>query len=272
MADWLRARRRLDRMGAMCLLVVMAPVFGIISLVAKRGHGSPVLLTVPRAGRGGHVFEMLKFRSMQTGSANHLAGGSPITGAADDRVTPTGAWLRRFHLDELPQLVNVIRGEMTLFGPRPEAVEFVDPSDVHWRAILSFPPGMAGPSQVLFGLWESQVLAVEGVNAYRTRVLPLKVIVDEAYVVGADFISDLSWLMLTALEWSGIMRVAVGERLLIVIDAVGESAELELCGALSELAIRPLGIFGGSRRFARTSRGSRDSVGTVDTGTSARRF
>ena len=111
------------------------------------------------------------------------AGGAALTAANDARITRVGHRLRHYHLDELPQLMNVVRGEMLLLGPRPESPQFVTVEDPDWRAVLSAPPGIAGPTQMIVGDWEREHIAddPEG-DAYPTIVLPAKLAIDRWYV------------------------------------------------------------------------------------------
>ncbi len=192
MSPWLRRRLILDRLVAAVLLVPVAPVVAILALLVRRGDGGPALVRVPRVGRSGNLLGMWKLRSMRASAPGGLAGGADLTARDDDRVTPIGARLRRWRLDELPQLVNVVRGEMALIGPRPEAPGYVDLADDRWRTILSTPPGIAGATQILVNRWEAEVLrSTTGDAAYRHEILPVKVALDEWYVRCATPALDL---------------------------------------------------------------------------------
>jgi lipopolysaccharide/colanic/teichoic acid biosynthesis glycosyltransferase len=182
MSAWLRLRVRLDRAVAAVLLVPAAPVLAAIALLVRR-DGGPPFITVRRRGRGGADLGMWKVRTMRASGPGGLAGGAALTAGDDDRITPVGRRIRRFRLDELPQLLNVVRGDMALLGPRPEAPEYVDLDDARWQAILEAPPGIAGVTQVLVNHWEAEILRRDTGDApYVDVVLPVKVAVDAWYV------------------------------------------------------------------------------------------
>ena len=151
---WLK--RALDVTAAACLLVLSAPILGVIALLIRAGSPGPVVLRQERVGRDLMPFQMLKFRSMVSGadrmrdSIQHLneANGPLFKIRQDPRTTGVGKLLRRFSLDELPQLVNVIRGEMSLVGPRPPFQSEVDEDHLRQRLRLRFTPGMTGLWQV----------------------------------------------------------------------------------------------------------------------------
>jgi len=206
-SPWLRRRLGADRVLAVLAGVVVAPVVAVLAALIRRADGGPGLITVPRVGRGGEVFAMWKLRSMRVSQVDGSTDGLRLTRAGDDRITPIGRVVRGLHLDELPQLWNVARGEMSLLGPRPETPEFVDLDDPAWQAVLVVPPGIAGPTQLVVGDWEGAVIAedTEGV-AYRDRVLPVKLAVDRWYVQEASPGLDLEVL------WTLVRDVLPGPR------------------------------------------------------------
>src|SRR5205807_1072853 len=129
MSRWLRWRQGLDRVvAAVAGLILVAPLAALAAVVRRTDPG-PGLVGLPRVGRNGATFRIWKLRSMRTGATTAAAGGLPITQPGDPRVTPFGAKLRERRLDELPQLLNVVRGDMALIGPRPETPEYVDLDD-----------------------------------------------------------------------------------------------------------------------------------------------
>ena len=187
MSRYLRVRMVLDRLVAAVGLVVLSPVIGVLGWLVHRHDGGPAFITVERVGRHGRPMRMWKLRSMRAESADGRATGVSLTSAGDDRITPIGAKLRAGHLDELPQLINVVRGEMTLLGPRPEAPEYVDATDDDWRAVLAAPPGIAGPTQLAVGDWERDIItAAPDGSAYERDVVPVKVAIDRWYVEQAS--------------------------------------------------------------------------------------
>jgi lipopolysaccharide/colanic/teichoic acid biosynthesis glycosyltransferase len=200
---WLRVRAVVDRIIAAVASLLAAPVIGILALLVRR-DGGPGLITVPRVGRDGTIFGMWKIRSMRSEGAGGHATGSGLTSEEDDRITPMGRRIRSLHLDELPQLFNVAKGEMTLLGPRPEAPRYVDLDDERWRRVLQVAPGIAGPTQLIVGDWERDVISGPGGEAgYRDEVVPVKLAIDEWYVTSASPRLDL--LVITTL-----MRHTVG--------------------------------------------------------------
>src|SRR5438874_1203967 len=133
---------------AAVLLVVFSPVLLAVALAVRLSSPGPVLHRATRVGRQGRLFTVYKFRTMVAGGARL---GASITSAEDPRVTPVGRMLRRCKVDELPQLWNVVRGEMRLVGPRPEDPRFVALYRPEQKMrVLSVPPGITGPSQLLF--------------------------------------------------------------------------------------------------------------------------
>jgi lipopolysaccharide/colanic/teichoic acid biosynthesis glycosyltransferase len=181
---WLGIRAAwLDRVAAAVLGIVLLPVMVVLGWAIRREDGGPALVRVERMGQGFRTFGMWKLRSMRADHPDGRAAGAPLTAANDDRVTRIGARLRHYHLDELPQLWNVVRGDMLLLGPRPEAPDFVTVTCEHWRAVLTTPPGIAGPTQMIVGDWERRHIAddPEG-DAYPDVVLPAKLAIDRWYV------------------------------------------------------------------------------------------
>ena len=152
-----RLKRVVDVIGAVTALVLAAPVLAVSALAIRLDSRGPVFFRQPRVGHGGTPFEMLKFRSMYTGSdqvradlAVHSAAGDGLFKVPDDpRVTRVGRVLRRFSIDELPQIVNVLRGDMSLVGPRPLILSEDRNIDGRHRRRLQLTPGMTGPWQVL---------------------------------------------------------------------------------------------------------------------------
>lgn len=192
---WLQRRRAIDRLIAGVAALVVAPVVAVLAWLVRRDDGGPPLIQVPRVGRDGRVFGMWKLRSMHPQSSDGLASGARLTSSTDDRITGVGRWLRALHLDELPQLINVVRGEMLLLGPRPETPEYVELDDERWHEVLVVPPGIAGPTQLVVGDWEVGVIDQdEDGTDYRDVVLPVKLALDASYVRDADPLGDL-WLL-----------------------------------------------------------------------------
>jgi lipopolysaccharide/colanic/teichoic acid biosynthesis glycosyltransferase len=141
-----RAKRALDLMVAVPLLVLLGPVMIVLGLLVRRDSPGPALYRQGRIGFAGRPFTLLKFRTMVVG-AEHMGAGLAVL-AGDDRITPLGHTLRRLSLDELPQLWNIVRGDMSLVGPRPTVASQVERYTPHQRRRLLARPGLTGLAQV----------------------------------------------------------------------------------------------------------------------------
>jgi len=172
-------------------ILVLAPILLLIALLIKVKDGGDVLFKQVRVGKHGNNFEVLKFRTMVL-NAEKL--GNKVTTGDDPRITPIGHVLRKYKFDELPQLINVLKGEMSLVGPRPEVPEYVEfyPDDVR-DIVLSVPPGMTDRASIEF-VNENDILSgsTDPVNDYKNKVLPVKL---DFYV---DYVKERSlWLDFT---------------------------------------------------------------------------
>lgn len=190
MTRWLRFRWAVDRGAAVVLGVLTAPLAALVWVVVRVVDGPPAVVRLPRIGRDGVEFAMGKFRSMTVQAASGHAGGTALTVGADPRVTPLGRRLRHYRLDELPQLGNVIRGDMALLGPRPETPVYVDLDDERWQAVVCARPGIAGPTQVLIHDFEAG-LAVHDLKRYEAEMVPVKLAIDQWYLRHASPAVDL---------------------------------------------------------------------------------
>jgi lipopolysaccharide/colanic/teichoic acid biosynthesis glycosyltransferase len=171
---------------ALPLLVVIAIAVAIAIYLDSPG---PVLYRSQRVGRGGEMFAMLKFRKMHRDAGNH-----PLTASRDERFTPIGRFLADTRLDELPQIVNVLRGEMRLVGPRPELPYFTEQFAAEYADILTVTPGMTGNAQLLFVNEKSLMLGSVLSDTYTDEVLPAKIVVDLDYVRMHTFPGD-AWIL-----------------------------------------------------------------------------
>lgn len=182
-------KRGFDVVLALFCLALLWPVLAAIALWIRLQEGRPVIFSQWRLGRCGKPFLIRKFRSMVT-AAPRL--GSSVSSAGDARVTRTGRLLRRFKLDELPQLWNVLLGEMSFVGPRPEVPEYVDFEDARWREVLSARPGITAPASLAY-LDEERLLAHAGdpERYYRESILPAKLELNLRYVRNRGFLGDL---------------------------------------------------------------------------------
>ena len=186
------AKRALDIAVAAVLLLLMLPVMALVAVAIKVESPGPVLYRARRVGRRGAPFDMLKFRKMRDDAA-----GIPLTLSADKRCTRVGRFLTKVKLDELPQLLNVLRGEMSLVGPRPEDQSFVDLHAEQFARILASRPGVTGLSQLAFAA-ENEILDPDDpMGHYCRRILPQKLHLDELYTSTAT-----AWLDLYILGWT----------------------------------------------------------------------
>jgi lipopolysaccharide/colanic/teichoic acid biosynthesis glycosyltransferase len=174
-------------------LLLLMPLLAALAVVILWNDGPPILFSQTRVGRGGKPFRIWKFRTMRAGSR-----GSAITAAGDGRVTRAGAVLRRCKLDELPQLFNVLKGEMSLVGPRPEAPEYVELKAPIWQAVLQVPPGVTDLASLLYRDEEKLLGASSDPNAlYREKVLPAKLVLNLVYLRSRSFRLDLKLILLS---------------------------------------------------------------------------
>jgi lipopolysaccharide/colanic/teichoic acid biosynthesis glycosyltransferase len=190
-------KRSFDFLAALLAIVVLSPVFIIVgALVAITSQG-PLLYRQKRVGRDGRLFEICKFRTMCVGADR---SGPSVTASDDERITPIGRWLRISKLDEIPQLFNVLRGDMSLVGPRPQVPQFVEHFDPNLRElVLRVRPGITGPTAIRFR-HEEQLLAnqPDRENFYIRTILPIKLEMDVDYVANRSMGEDMKILFATA--------------------------------------------------------------------------
>ncbi len=191
------AKRAFDIVFAATLLTVTAPLLLLAALAVKLGSPGPVFYRARRAGRDGVPFHMLKFRTMRVGSDT---GDRKITAAGDDRIHGVGRWLRRTKVDELPQLWNVLVGDMSIVGPRPEDFDFVQRHYTAWhRRALATRPGIACTAEVRWYpdlTWHDPPPAGTSIQQhYLQRHMPAQVAEGVRYVERQAFGYDL-WILL----------------------------------------------------------------------------
>jgi lipopolysaccharide/colanic/teichoic acid biosynthesis glycosyltransferase len=185
--------RFFDAACAAAGLAVLAPVLLAVALLILWDDGPPVLFSQMRVGRRGKQFRIWKFRTMRAGSK-----GSAITAATDRRITRAGAALRKCKLDELPQLFNVLKGDMSLVGPRPEAPEFVQFEAPIWQAVLQVRPGVTDLPTLLYRDEEKLLATSSDPTAlYRDTVLPAKLVLSLGRLRSRSFWRDLKLIYLT---------------------------------------------------------------------------
>lgn len=174
------------------LLLLMLPWVGLLIKIDSRG---PIFYRCPRVGRGGKIFQMYKFRTMYETPGNF---GPSLTPQGDPRVTPVGRVFRRLKLNEFPQFINVLKGEMTLIGPRPEAPDLAAAYPEAAKEIFSVKPGLAGPNQIM-GRNEEELYppGVDPVKYYIEHILPLKLPLDLEYIKDKSVFKNLKYLLLS---------------------------------------------------------------------------
>jgi lipopolysaccharide/colanic/teichoic acid biosynthesis glycosyltransferase len=188
------ARRLVDISVAVIILVVFSIPMMVIAVLTRLTSVGPVLFAQSRVGCGGRMFSILKFRTMECTRGAHRGPG--LTSANDCRVTPMGRVLRKLKLDELPQFFNILRGEMSLVGPRPKSPDYEALAEMPYR------PGITGPATLAFRCEElilQSVPATEMEEFYQTRIRPLKARIDHQYMRRATLWSDMGILAATLL-------------------------------------------------------------------------
>jgi len=187
-------KRVLDVLLAVCGLAVLWPVLVACAIAVKIDSPGPIFYRGVRTGRHGRPFRIWKFRSMVTDAES--SGGS-TTGDADPRITRAGRVLRRYKLDELPQLWNVLLGDMSFVGPRPEVAEYTDGYTVDERRILDVRPGITDLSSIEFRDLQSHVGTQDPDGVYRREILPRKNLLRLEYVERQSLALDLAILLRT---------------------------------------------------------------------------
>ena len=191
-------KRAFDVVVSALVLTLLAPLFLLVAIAVKLDSPGPVFFRQDRVGRGGKHFKVFKFRTMVAG--RHRQGPN-VSAHSDPRVTRVGALLRRSFVDEAPQLINVLKGDMSLVGPRPETPEYASLLSPAERRIFSVRPGMAGPSTLAYSRDEPAILAgqPDPDSYYRSHLLHERVAVDLSYIERPTLTEDIRILWLTAL-------------------------------------------------------------------------
>lgn len=186
-------KRSLDAAVSCLALLLLSPVLAAVALAVWLDSGSPLLFRQERVGLGFRRFHILKFRTMR------VASGPSVTVAGDDRITRVGRLLRLAKLDELPQFWNVLRGHMSLVGPRPEVPYYVELFQARYRKILTMRPGITDLASIRFRNEETILSrSAEPLKEYADRILPAKLDLAEEYVTTHTVFKDVSLLFRTA--------------------------------------------------------------------------
>lgn len=191
----LMLKRAFDFCAAGMGLVLLSPLLVVVALLIKLTSAGPVLFKQTRMGRDFQPFQILKFRSMVQDAPKK---GGQITFGRDPRITTVGHWLRKTKFDEFPQLINVLRGDMSLVGPRPEVPQYVEAFRDDYEKLLSVRPGITGLASVRY-VDEATILAqaADPDAEYRRVVLPEKIRLDAEYIEKASFGYDLQIIFWT---------------------------------------------------------------------------
>ena len=188
-------KRTFDIIVSMSIFLILSPLFLFGCILAKIQSSGPIFYKAKRIGLGGRMFELFKFRTMVE-NADKIGIG--LTTHKDSRVTSIGRFLRYTKLDELPNFINVIKGEMSLIGPRPESPDYVKYYTETQKQVLLVKPGITGPSQIANRNEEEKLASQPDPETYYiTELMPKKLAIDLQYVESQSFISDIRWLLKT---------------------------------------------------------------------------
>lgn len=205
-------KRTLDACAALMGLVVTGPILFLSAVAIWLDSPGPIFYRQWRVGQRGRPFRIFKFRTMIDGADEQA---SKVTAAGDRRITRIGKFLRKTKLDELPQLLNVLRGEMSLVGPRPEVPEYTLKYTSQERAVLELKPGITGPASLAY-IDEGQLLstAVNPEDFYINTLMRRKLEVDLAYCRKVSFLEDVQIILLTV----GTLIASMGRRVTLHVQ------------------------------------------------------
>ena len=194
-------KRSFDIFISLVALVLLAPLFFVCSIVIKLTSPGPVFYKGRRVGKGGDIFLMHKFRSMVL-NADQM--GTDLTPQGDPRVTKIGRFLRKTKIDELPQIIDVLEGSMSLVGPRPESPLYAKHYNERQKQVLNVRPGMMGPTQIKYRHEELILKGKADPDTYYIReLMPRKLEIDLDYVKNRSFSMDIKILFRTLLAVLG---------------------------------------------------------------------
>lgn len=193
----MRGKYLFDKVVSFFGLVCLSPVFLIVAiLIKKRMPGGPVIFKQKRVGQYGKLFTVYKFRSMNVAGE----GRTSIASEEEDRITPLGKTLRRYKLDELPELWNVLKGDMSFVGPRPDVPGYADKLKGKDRDILKLKPGITGPASLKYRQEEDLLNSVTNPQEYNDKVIyPDKVRLNLYYLEHYSFFKDIEMIVCTVL-------------------------------------------------------------------------
>jgi lipopolysaccharide/colanic/teichoic acid biosynthesis glycosyltransferase len=191
-------KRLFDLIASIIGLIILLPIFLIIAIIIKTNSKGPVFYRQWRVGLNNSEFRVFKFRSMYMDADKR---GLLTVGGRDPRVTPIGYYLRKYKIDELPQLINVLIGDMSLVGPRPEVRKYVDYYTAEQMKVLTVKPGMTDNASIEF-IDENELLskAEDPEEYYIKELIPLKTKIYLAYVENQSFLIDLQIIFKTVVK------------------------------------------------------------------------
>ena len=195
-------KRSLDIVFSLIGLLILLPFLPFIAILIKRDSKGPVFFLQERVGKDFKSFKICKFRTMESDADKK---GARITAVGDGRVTKIGRTLRKFKIDELPQLFNVLKGDMSFVGPRPEVTEYVQLFEKEYRKLLSIRPGITDPASLHYSD-EASVLGNSSTyeDTYITKVLPEKIRLSSQYVDSHALRTDLKLIVMTLIKTTNI--------------------------------------------------------------------
>lgn len=185
-----------DRLVSMMGLLILWSILILVAIMIRvKMPGGPVIFKQKRVGQDGKLFTMYKFRSM---TVSH--SGSSVSVAGESRITPLGAKLRKYKLDELPELWNVLKGDMSFVGPRPDVPGYADKLEGHDRNILKLKPGITGPASLKYRNEEELLAKIENPQKYNDEVIyPDKIKINLYYLEHYSFFKDIQMIICTVL-------------------------------------------------------------------------
>jgi lipopolysaccharide/colanic/teichoic acid biosynthesis glycosyltransferase len=195
-------KRGIDILGASAGLIISAPLFPVLAVLIKSSSPGPVLYIAERTGRYGLPFRIMKFRTMQVGSD----AGSGTTAKNDPRVTAIGAFLRKYKIDEIPQFINILVGDMSLVGPRPELPKYTAMYSDRERTVLSVRPGLTDFASIEFIAMSDLIEGGDPEQAFQANVMEKKNRLRIKYVEERSLALDFKLMFMTA------RKILVGHR------------------------------------------------------------
>jgi lipopolysaccharide/colanic/teichoic acid biosynthesis glycosyltransferase len=197
-------KRLFDLLFAFFILIIFFPFGIVISLLIVLGSPGGIFYCQQRVGKNGKIFQLLKFRSMRSDADKH---GKLTVGMRDARITKIGYFIRKYKLDEFPQFLNVLKGEMSIVGPRPEVPEYVELYNANQRKILNVKPGITDYASLEY-FKENELLAKSNdpQKTYIEEIMPDKILLNEKYLANPVLTQDLKIIWFTIKKIIGLNK------------------------------------------------------------------